>query len=96
MGEIVTGQARQLEVGNLVQVAAIFRAQRQIFGQVEINSAAVNKRRLGLVIAAAIANADEIVSQRIGRTEKQPADSGQPIRPHSADEGAVITASPVS
>jgi hypothetical protein len=65
MGEVVTGQARQLEVGNLVHVAAIFRAQRHIFGEVKINAASVYERGLGLIVAAAIANADEVIIQRV-------------------------------
>ena len=54
VGEIVAGQARQLEVGNFVHVAAIFRAQRQEFADIEINAAAVNECGLGLVITGVV------------------------------------------
>ena len=70
MGEIVTGQARQLEVRNLINIAAVFSAERQIFADIKINAAAVNKCRLGLVVAAALANADERIVQRVGGDEK--------------------------
>src|SRR5882724_7960940 len=65
VGEIVAGQAGELEVGNLVKQAAVFRAERQILADIEIDSAAVNESRLGLVVAGVIAHADERIIQRI-------------------------------
>jgi len=84
VGEIVAGQASELEVRDLINVPAILSAERQIFGHIEINAAAVNERSLGLVVTASLANADEIIIQRIGRTEEKPANSGQPVRAHAA------------
>src|SRR5438270_11777219 len=84
MGKVVAGKASGLEVGALEQQAAIFSAERHVFGDIKINAAAVNKSRLGLIVAAALAHADERIIQRIRGTEKDSADSSQPERPHSA------------
>ena len=59
MGEIVTGQARELEVRDLINQAAVFSAERQIFADIKINAAAVNKCGLRLIVAGIVANADE-------------------------------------
>src|SRR5438270_1424410 len=84
MGKVVAGKASELEVGDLEQQAAIFGAERNVFGDIKIDAAAVNKSRFGLVVAAALANADERIIQRIRGTEEDSADSSQPVRPHSA------------
>lgn len=84
MGEVVAGKARELKIGDLVKQSAVFGAERQIFADIEIDSATVNKRRFGLIVAGVVANADERVSQRIRGTEEERANAGQRIRPHSA------------
>ncbi len=63
MGKVVAGQARQLEVRNLEQQAAVFGAERHEFGEIKINAAAINKRRLRLIVARVVAHADERIIQ---------------------------------
>src|SRR5437588_230833 len=84
MGDVVRGQARNLEVGDLVQKAPVFCPQRHELRQIEVHATAVNKSSFGLIVARAVAHADEGVIQTVGWTKEQAANSGQAIRPHSA------------
>src|SRR5882724_11201779 len=84
VGEIVAGQARELEIRDLVKQAAVFRSKGQILADIEIDSTAVNKRGLGLIVAGVVADADKRVSQRIGGTKEERANTSQRIWTNSA------------
>src|ERR1051325_4765885 len=84
MGEVVTGKSGNLEVGDLVEKAAILSPQSHEPGEVKVHTTAVNKGGFGLIVAGVVAHADEIIVQAVGWGEEQPSDARQGVRPHTA------------
>src|SRR5215475_2093006 len=77
VGKVVSGQAGNLEVRDLVQVATVLSAQRHVMGQVKIHAASINERGLGLVVTGVVAHAQECVVDGVGGAEEEPTDASQ-------------------
>ena len=84
MGEIICGQAGNLEVGDLVKVSTILRAQRDVVCEVEIHSTAVHEHCFCLVVISVVPDPNEAVVQAVGRTKEESANSRQAVRTHPA------------